>query len=126
MNRLPIAIAGAVLAITVSVPAAVPDPVRLDSGSISGTTGASGEIRIFRGVPYAAPPVGALRWKAPQPVAKWEGFRKADEYGARCFQGGGGGGAICCEGTDASVGAAKGCGCTCTGGGAGCICTAGA
>ena len=93
MNRLLIAIGGAVLAATVSVPAAVPDPVRLDTGSISGTTGASGEIRIFRGVPYAAPPTGALRWKAPQPVAKWEGIRKADEYGARCFQGGGGGGA---------------------------------
>ena len=78
------------LAITVSLPAAVPDPVRLDSGSISGTTGTSGEVRIFRGVPYAAPPIGELRWKAPQPVSKWEGIRKADEYGARCFQGGGG------------------------------------
>jgi para-nitrobenzyl esterase len=93
MNRLLIALAGAVLAVTVTVPAAVPDPVRLDSGSISGTTGTSGEVRIFRGVPYAAPPVGALRWKAPQPVARWEGIRKADEYGARCFQGGGGGAA---------------------------------
>jgi para-nitrobenzyl esterase len=86
-----VALAGCVLAFGVAVPAAVPDPVRLDSGSISGTTGASGEVRIFRGVPYAAPPVGALRWKAPQPVAHWDGVRKADEYGARCMQGGGGG-----------------------------------
>src|SRR6185436_17253163 len=82
---------GSVLEFGIVVPAAVPDPVRLDSGSISGTTGASGEVRIFRGVPYAAPPVGALRWKAPQPVAHWDGVRKADEYGARCMQGGGGG-----------------------------------
>src|SRR5580765_4487161 len=88
-----VALAGCVLAFGVALPAAVPDPVRLDSGSISGTTGTSGEVRIFRGVPYAAPPVGALRWKAPQPAAKWEGIRKADEYGARCFQGGGGGAA---------------------------------
>ena len=92
MKRLSlVGLAGCVLAFGVAVPAAVPDPVRLDSGSMSGTTGASGEVRIFRGVPYAAPPVGALRWKAPQPVAHWDGVRKADEYGARCMQGGGGG-----------------------------------
>jgi para-nitrobenzyl esterase len=84
--------AGSVLAITAGIRAAVPDPVRLDSGLLSGTTGASGDVRIFRGVPYAAPPVGALRWKAPQPVARWEGVRTANEYGARCMQGGGGGG----------------------------------
>ena len=88
-----VAIAGAVVTLTAFVSAIVPDPVGLDSGAISGTTGSSGEVRIFRGVPYAAAPIGALRWRAPQPVAKWEGVRKADEYGARCFQGGGGGGA---------------------------------
>ena len=92
MNRLSLfVIAGSVLAVTAVAPAAVPDPVRLESGSISGTTGSSGEIRIFRGVPYAAAPVGSLRWKAPRPVAHWDGVRKADEYGARCMQGGGGG-----------------------------------
>jgi len=94
MKRLPLlAVSGFVLAITAIVTAAVPDPVRLDSGMISGTTGASGDVRIFRGVPYAAPPLGALRWKAPQPVAKWDGVRAANEYGARCMQGGAGGGA---------------------------------
>jgi para-nitrobenzyl esterase len=94
MKRLPmIAVAGSFLGVTVLLTAAVPDPVRLESGSISGTTGASGDVRIFRGVPYAAPPVGSLRWMAPQPVAKWEGVRPANEYGARCMQGGGGGAA---------------------------------
>src|SRR5580698_4865825 len=92
MNRLSLSvIAGCVLATSAVVPAAVSDPVRLESGSISGTTGSSGEVRIFRGVPYAAAPVGALRWKAPQPIAHWDGVRKADEYGARCMQGGPGG-----------------------------------
>jgi para-nitrobenzyl esterase len=92
MNRLsPLVIAGSVLALTAVAPAAIPDPVRLESGSISGTTGSSGEIRIFRGVPYAAAPVGPLRWKAPRPLAHWDGVRKADEYGARCMQGGGAG-----------------------------------
>ena len=92
MNRRSLfVIAGSLLALTAGVPAAVPDPVRLDSGAISGTTGSSGDVRIFRGVPYAAAPVGSLRWKGPQPVAHWDGVRKADEYGARCMQGGGAG-----------------------------------
>ena len=108
MNRLLVALGGAMLAITVSLPAAVPDPVRLDSGSISGTTGTSGEVRIFRGVPYAAPPVGELRWKAPQPVSKWEGVRRADEYGARCFQGGGGGGGAAAGARAGGAGAVPG------------------
>ena len=43
-------------------------------------------ITIFKGVPFAAPPVGNLRWKAPQPVLKWEGVRKATEYGPNPMQ----------------------------------------
>jgi len=94
MKRLALlAISGSVLAVAAVVTAAGPEPVRLESGMVSGTIGSSGDVRIFRGVPYAAPPVGAWRWKAPQPVAKWEGVRAATEYGARCMQGGGGGGA---------------------------------
>ncbi len=38
-------------------------------------------IKVFKGVPFAAPPVGNLRWKAPQAVTPWEGVRKATEYG---------------------------------------------
>ena len=48
---------------------------------------ADSKVRIFKGIPFAAPPVGALRWKAPQPVANWTGVRKATEFGARCMQG---------------------------------------
>jgi para-nitrobenzyl esterase len=62
------------------------EPVRTASGLVEGTTSADGSVRIFKGIPYAAPPVGDLRWKAPQPVAKWEGVRKATEFGARCMQ----------------------------------------
>jgi para-nitrobenzyl esterase len=40
----------------------------------------------FKGIPYAAPPVGPLRWKKPEPVAAWEGIRKADAYSAACIQ----------------------------------------
>ncbi len=47
---------------------------------------ASSGISIFRGIPYAQPPVGDLRWKAPQPVKNWEGVRKAYQFGARAMQ----------------------------------------
>jgi para-nitrobenzyl esterase len=47
---------------------------------------ASSGIGIFRGIPYARPPVGDLRWKAPQPVKNWEGVRKAYQFGARAMQ----------------------------------------
>jgi para-nitrobenzyl esterase len=92
MNRLFLAslacgaVAGALVATTVTLPAATTEPVRTDAGALSGTTGASGEIRAFKGIPYAAPPTGGLRWKAPQPVAHWDGVRKAEEFGPRCMQ----------------------------------------
>ena len=43
-------------------------------------------VLAFRGVPYAQPPVGALRWRAPQPAAVWDGVRSATDYGASCAQ----------------------------------------
>jgi para-nitrobenzyl esterase len=58
--------------------------VRTDDGSLQGKT-AEG-IDQFLGVPYAAPPVGALRWQAPQPVQPWPGVRSATDYGSRCPQ----------------------------------------
>src|SRR5437763_1612476 len=72
----------------VSNRAATTEPVKLDAGLVSGTTGSSGDIRAFKGIPFAAPPVGALRWKTPQPVAHWDGVRKSEEFGPRCMQGG--------------------------------------
>ena len=43
-------------------------------------------VRAFKGIPFGAPPVGELRWKEPQPVAKWEGVRKAEQFGNVCVQ----------------------------------------
>jgi para-nitrobenzyl esterase len=62
------------------------DEVRIETGVVSGTTVETPGVRVFRGIPFAAPPVGDLRWKAPQPAAKWEGVRKSDEFGPRCTQ----------------------------------------
>jgi len=61
--------------------------VKVDSGTLEGTLNGDSSVRIFRNVPFAAPPVGNLRWQAPQPVQAWEGVRKATEFGAHCVQG---------------------------------------
>lgn len=58
--------------------------VAVDSGMLKGTH--DGESRLFQGIPYAAPPVGADRWRPPTPAAHWDGIRDATEPGARCMQ----------------------------------------
>jgi para-nitrobenzyl esterase len=61
------------------------DAVKTANGTVEGTTEKSG-VRAFRGIPFAAPPTGDLRWKPPQPAANWEGVRKAEQFGPRCTQ----------------------------------------
>ena len=58
------------------------DPIKTEYGHVSGTMiGDTGqEVRTYRGIPYAAPPVGPLRWKPPQPAALWQGTRKCIAY----------------------------------------------
>ena len=77
-------------ALAVSYPASSqqsrPIQVHTPQGILEGAVSADG-VRSFKGIPFAAPPVGALRWKAPQPVPAWSGVRKATEFGARCYQG---------------------------------------
>jgi para-nitrobenzyl esterase len=83
-------IVAAVAAFAAVVPASAsaslsPSPIALtDQGLIRGTS--SGEVHAFRGVPYAAPPVGELRWRPPQPAAAWRGVRDATQFGAHCAQ----------------------------------------
>ena len=60
--------------------------VRVDGGQISGAPGFDPDIRVYKGVPFAAPPVGNLRWRDPQPVAKWEGVKQTTEYSPMCMQ----------------------------------------
>lgn len=59
---------------------------RTAKGTLEGVLSADGKVRMFKGVPYAAPPVGTLRWKPPQPAASWSGVRKATEFTPRCMQ----------------------------------------
>jgi para-nitrobenzyl esterase len=62
------------------------DPVRVEQGLLAGTTGSHPEIRVYRGIPFAAPPVNDLRWKEPQPPASWQGVRQATEFSHACWQ----------------------------------------
>ena len=70
-----------------SAAGALADPIRIDSGQISGaTSGTDGAVHFYKGIPFAAPPVGDLRWKPPQPVKPWEGVRACTEFGPWCPQ----------------------------------------
>jgi para-nitrobenzyl esterase len=65
--------------------AAISDPVRIMGGLVSGVTLNSG-VRAFKGIPFAAPPVGDLRWQQPHPPLAWEGVRRAVAFGDVCVQ----------------------------------------
>lgn len=59
-------------------------PIRIESGMVQGIEEYG--LAIYRGIPFAAPPVGDLRWRPPQPAAKWSAVRVASEYGRACMQ----------------------------------------
>ena len=61
--------------------------VTTTGGLVTGTSSVDGHVRIFSGIPYAAPPVGDLRWRPPQPAAPWTGVRDAAKAGPACTQG---------------------------------------
>ena len=60
--------------------------VSTEQGKVRGKTINEGKVKAFLGLPYAAPPVGDLRWEAPEPPAKWKGERDASKFGAHCAQ----------------------------------------
>ncbi|WP_158817823.1 carboxylesterase/lipase family protein [Methylocapsa sp. S129] len=67
-----------------AIPAQAQSPiVHTASGDLAGS---GGDIRAFKGVPYAAPPIGPLRWRPPEPIAPWTGVRDATRFGADCMQ----------------------------------------
>ena len=74
----------AALVLLGGVASAQPVPAKVDGGLLQGIL--DNGLTIYRGIPYAAPPVGVLRWRGPQPAPKWEGVRAASEYGRACMQ----------------------------------------
>lgn len=61
-------------------------PVRTQSGLVEGVASGVDGVTVYRGIPYAAPPVGPLRWRPPQPPVAWEGVRLCDQFGPSCPQ----------------------------------------
>lgn len=60
--------------------------VTVDAGTLEGRLDSARQVLVFKGIPYAAPPVGALRWRAPAQPAPWTGVRQADALGHNCIQ----------------------------------------
>ena len=86
MRRLFAFVFATILAGVPIVAAAISDPVRIDTGLVSGVPGSSDDVRVYKAIPYAAPPVGDLRWREPRPPSHWDGVRKADEFSPVCMQ----------------------------------------
>jgi para-nitrobenzyl esterase len=76
----------AVLAFALPAQASDDLTIQTDRGKVQGKMSADGQARDFLGIPFAAPPIGPLRWKPPQPAAKWHGVRHATSFGSRCMQ----------------------------------------
>ena len=74
----------AILAVLGATRVAPPPRVTVDGGTLEGLDTAG--VMVFRGIPYAAPPVGSLRWRPPQPAAHWTGVRPAAQLGHNCIQ----------------------------------------
>jgi para-nitrobenzyl esterase len=76
----------AIFSIAAACEAQIGEEVRLDGGLVSSDVVSASGVRSFRGLPFAAPPVGENRWRAPQPVQPWDGIRDASEFGNVCIQ----------------------------------------
>ena len=80
------ATAAALVALTLPSLVSAQSPITTEAGLVSGAESGVAGVRQYLGIPYAAPPVGPYRWKAPQPAAKWDGVKAATKFGDRCVQ----------------------------------------
>lgn len=76
--RVPLAVVG--LLTPWMAAAQTAEPVRLETGLLAGVRGSDTGIMVYRGVPFAAPPVGDLRWRPPEPAHPWQGVRHGDTF----------------------------------------------
>ena len=86
MKKLVLFLAFSVMFFTGSGIAQQPSPVKVDGGLVQGIS--EDGLTIYRGIPFAAPPVGDLRWCAPQPAAKWDGVKQTTNFAPGPIQGG--------------------------------------
>ena len=62
------------------------DTVATEAGLVSGKKSESSEVIAYKGIPFAAPPIGELRWKKPQPTIPWKGVKKCEDFGPSPMQ----------------------------------------
>jgi para-nitrobenzyl esterase len=86
VNRAFFLVAGICLGAILAAEAFAADRVKTANGAVAATTQQAVGVRVFKGIAFAQPPVGALRWREPQPVKNWRGVRHADQFGPRCMQ----------------------------------------
>ena len=75
-----------VFAATLPLSAAMQQPVRTEGGLVTGLPGHNAAVQVFKGIPYAAPPTGNLRWRAPKPAPAWKGVKAAADFSPVCLQ----------------------------------------
>src|SRR3954470_15902059 len=80
----PLALAATAIFVLTAAHYSAPPRVTIDTGTLEGLDTAG--VLVFRGIPYAAPPIGALRWQPPQKPAPWGGVRAAQKLGRNCVQ----------------------------------------
>jgi para-nitrobenzyl esterase len=85
-SQLKLSLISICLGICCAADAGAADRVKTANGIVEATAPADRGVRSFKGIPFAQPPVGDLRWKEPQPVRNWTGVRHADQFGPRCMQ----------------------------------------
>lgn len=73
-------------AVALPLAASPQQPVHTKSGPVLGVPASDGSVIAYKGIPYAAPPVGERRWRAPQPPIPWTAVRKAERFGDSCIQ----------------------------------------
>ena len=83
---IPPVLTAAFLLATAVAASAASDRVHTANGVVEGSGQPSSGVRAFKGIPFAQPPVGDLRWKPPQPLQPWKGVRQALQFGPRCMQ----------------------------------------
>ena len=74
------------LGLATAMAAAKADPIETSGGLVSGVAVSDGAVRAYKGIPFAKPPVGDLRWRPPQPAERWTGTLVADKFGPSCMQ----------------------------------------
>ncbi len=79
-------VAVVLLALPGSLTGTISGTVSVTGGEVLGVPGRNASVMAYKGIPFAAPPVGELRWRAPQPVAPWKGVKAADRFGSSCIQ----------------------------------------